>query len=209
MYTHNTQGHFEWSICDAADLDDPDGVVTQECFNMYPLTRAPDDGDASPIDPDYTGRYYVDPPCHLNETDQNFNKEGLLSSDSYPPYSVKMRYLLPDIECSHCVLRSYYFTGHRCKHIGYDEFNPPSWPSTCAPEKDDWVLTDIGMCGSTAAWYPEEFWNCAGTVFHTHTPPPPLGARPPSPMSSLPSCSPFRWHSYQPQISRSRQVGVQ
>ncbi|CAM9750455.1 unnamed protein product [Ectocarpus sp. 12 AP-2014] len=48
--------HFEFSICDAAEIDDPHGVVTQECFSMYALTRASDDGDASPKDPDYTGR---------------------------------------------------------------------------------------------------------------------------------------------------------
>ncbi|CAM9477545.1 unnamed protein product [Ectocarpus fasciculatus] len=158
-------GHLEFAICDAADLDDPDGVVTQECFNMHPLTRAPDDGDASPIDPDYTGRYYVDPPCRADETEQNFNHFNLPDGPG-ESYSVKMRYVLPDIECSHCILRSYYFTGHRCYHIGYEKFNPPSWPSQCAPDKSDWVLiapewqTDMKQCGIDGA-YPEEFWNCA------------------------------------------------
>ncbi|CBJ29815.1 EsV-1-166 [Ectocarpus siliculosus] len=79
-----------------------------ECLNMHPLTRALDDGDASPIDPDYSGRYYVDPPCRLNDTDQNFNKGNMPSGDGYDPYSIKMRYLLPDIECSHCVRRVHY-----------------------------------------------------------------------------------------------------
>ncbi|CAN0146292.1 unnamed protein product, partial [Ectocarpus sp. 13 AM-2016] len=51
---------------------------------------------------------------------------------------------------------------------GHDEFNPPSWPSTCAPENEDWVLMSnsyigsFGLCGTGTA-YPEEFWNCAGT----------------------------------------------
>ncbi|CAM9862130.1 unnamed protein product [Ectocarpus fasciculatus] len=159
-------GHLEFAICDAADLDDPDGVVTQECFNIHPLTRAPDDGDASPIDPNYTGRYYVDPPCRADETEQNFNHFNLPDGPG-ESYSVKMRYVLPDIECSHCILRSYYFTGHRCYHIGYEEFNPSSWPSQCAPDKSDWVLIapewqpNMNQCGIDGG-YAEEFWNCAG-----------------------------------------------
>lgn len=52
------QGHFEFRLCNAADLDDPDGVVTTQCLQMHHLSRAPDDGDASPIDPDHPGRYY-------------------------------------------------------------------------------------------------------------------------------------------------------
>ncbi|CAM9296849.1 unnamed protein product [Ectocarpus sp. 6 AP-2014] len=59
-------------------------------------------------------------------------------------------------------------TGYRCMRIGYEEFHPPSWPSTCASEKENWVLMSnsyigsFGLCGTGAA-YPEEFWNCAGT----------------------------------------------
>ena len=52
------KGHLEFFLCDAAELDDPDGVVTQECLNMNPLTRAEGDNENSPIDPDYSGRYY-------------------------------------------------------------------------------------------------------------------------------------------------------
>lgn len=56
-------------------------------------------------------------------------------------------------------------TGNSCKHPGYDEFEPPSWPSACAPNKDDWIALDLPVCGEGDA-YPEEFWNCADvTIF--------------------------------------------
>ncbi|CAM9628030.1 unnamed protein product, partial [Hapterophycus canaliculatus] len=100
-------GHVEFSICDTSDLD-YDSPATQECFNRYPLTRAPDDGGASPIDLEYPGRYYVDPPCRAGETDQDFNGDDLPGDKSYAPYRVKMRYLLPEIECTHCVLQMHY-----------------------------------------------------------------------------------------------------
>ncbi len=81
-------------------MEDPDGVPTQECFNKYPLDRAADDGDASPIDENYYGRYYLDPECRAEYTDQESNEvEG---------YNVKMRYVLPDIECKHCILQMVY-----------------------------------------------------------------------------------------------------
>ncbi|CAM9378424.1 unnamed protein product, partial [Ectocarpus sp. 8 AP-2014] len=145
-------GHCEFFVCNTDDMDDPDGVPTQECFNMNPLTRADDDGDASPIDPNYPGRYYVDPECREEETEQ--------SSNSIEGYNIKMRYVLPDIECEHCILQMVYYTGNTCKHIGYEEFNPPSWPSSCAPNKWDWIELDRYVCG-TRGRYPEEFWACS------------------------------------------------
>lgn len=45
-------------------------------------------------------------------------------------------------------------------HIGYEEFNPPSWPSSCAPNKSDWIELDRYVCG-TRGRYPEEFWACS------------------------------------------------
>lgn len=46
-------------------------------------------------------------------------------------------------------------TGNRCKHVGYDEFDPPSWNSDCAPTKDDWVDPERpGICGEALS-YPE------------------------------------------------------
>ena len=90
-------------LCDIGDLDDPDGVVDQECFNKYPLTRAYNAEDASTIDPNFPGRYYVDPPCRADEVEQDV-------SNNIPanPYNIKMRYTLPDIECEHCVLQLHY-----------------------------------------------------------------------------------------------------
>ncbi|CAM9926078.1 unnamed protein product, partial [Hapterophycus canaliculatus] len=129
---------------------------TQECFNRYPLTRAPDANAASPIDPNYPGRYYPDPPCRKDETEQNVSE--WVPAD---PYNVRMRYLLPDIECEHCVLQMHYMSGDRCRHIGADQFNPPFWNSECAPDLEDWIdLTPPSICGQGSS-YPEEFWACS------------------------------------------------
>ncbi|CAN0471227.1 unnamed protein product, partial [Hapterophycus canaliculatus] len=46
------------------------------------------------------------------------------------------------------------------KHIGYDEYNPSSWPSSCAPAKEDWVELHRSICG-TNAQSPEELWGCS------------------------------------------------
>ena len=51
-------------------------------------------------------------------------------------------------------------TGHRCKHPGYDEFNPPSWPGQCAPNKSDWIDVDLPFCGTESWLTCEEFWQC-------------------------------------------------
>jgi len=40
-------------------------------------------------------------------------------------------------------------TGNDCKHPGYDDFNP-SWPSTCAPNKDQWIATNRRVCGEVS-----------------------------------------------------------
>lgn len=50
---------------------------------------------------------------------------------------------------------------NNCKHVGYEEFNPPSWPSSCAPNKDQWVLTNKRVVCGTGGTYPEEFWQCS------------------------------------------------
>ncbi|CAM9313818.1 unnamed protein product [Scytosiphon promiscuus] len=148
-------GHLEFFLCNADDLSDPDGVVTQGCFNMHPLDRAADDGAASPIDPDHSGRYYVDPTCRAAETDQT-KLPGAVYGDV-----VTARYKLPDgVTCERCIVQMVYYTGNSCKHPGYDEFDPPSWPSECAPAKAEWIQTSLGMCGDEGR-YPEEFWNCA------------------------------------------------
>lgn len=68
------QGHFEMKLCNTDDLDDPQGVVTTKCLEMHQLDRAPDDGDASPIDPDHPGRYY--PVRNAKPTDANRLETG-------------------------------------------------------------------------------------------------------------------------------------
>ena len=239
-----TQGHIEFSLCDIGDLDDPDGEVDQECFNKYPLNRAYNKEDASAIDPDFSGRYHVDPPCRADEVEQDV-------SDNFPEasYNIKIRYTLPDIECELCVvlqmryceslhfartrafsaLDGSYFSfsfsfsfvrefdagrlqvvrcirstllyiylhgstleshttgsyvrliacypsptfyrtsrhhsflpaptpflspaaGVNCRHTGYDEFDPPSWNSDCAPTTDDWIYPAYGVCGPSNAY---------------------------------------------------------
>lgn len=93
----------EFFLCDVSGMDDPDGVVTQECLNKYPLTRDPDVGSGSPIDPSFPGRYYMDPPCRQDEVEQNVSRNFHDFA-----YSVKMRYQLPEIVCEHCVMQMHY-----------------------------------------------------------------------------------------------------
>ncbi|CAN0367295.1 unnamed protein product [Ascophyllum nodosum] len=122
---------------------------------MHPLDRAEDNGDASPIDPHFSGRYFVDPTCRSGETDQT------ILSGAFPGDVITARYQLPSgVTCSHCVVQMVHYTGNSCMHPGYEEFNPPSWPSKCAPNKGDWILTGLNMCGVGDS-YPEEYWNCA------------------------------------------------
>ena len=71
---------------------------------MHPLTRAEGDGENnSPIDPNYPGRYYVDPPCREDETEQTYDwRAG-------GGYQMLMKYQLPDdLVCEHCVLQTWY-----------------------------------------------------------------------------------------------------
>lgn len=98
------KGHLEFFICNGEDLSGgPDSVVTQGCFNMHPLTRASDDGKASPIDPDYPGRYYVDPPCQQFETDQS------MPAGAEPGPVVTARYQLPEgLTCDRCIVQMVY-----------------------------------------------------------------------------------------------------
>lgn len=98
------QGHIEMFICNADDLPGgPDGVVTQGCFNMYPLDRDPSDGDASPIDPNHPGRYFVDPPCRAAETDQS------MPNGAQPGDVVTGRFTLPaGLTCDRCILQMVY-----------------------------------------------------------------------------------------------------
>lgn len=98
------QGHLEFFICNPADLDSgTSSVPKQECFNTNPLTRAEGDSANSPIDPDYPGRYYVDPPCKGAEGSE------VLPDGAQDGYVLNMQYQLPQgLTCDHCVLQMVY-----------------------------------------------------------------------------------------------------
>lgn len=70
---------------------------------MHPLTRAEDDGEASPIDPAHPGRYHLDPPCREKETDQT-KVAGAVAG-----YVVTGRYQLPEgLTCERCIVQMVY-----------------------------------------------------------------------------------------------------
>ncbi|CAM9643894.1 unnamed protein product [Ectocarpus sp. 13 AM-2016] len=169
-------GHVEVFLCDTADLPEgEDSIVTQSCFNDYPLDRAVDDEFNGPIDPNYTGRFILDPPCRASETDQE------LVEGAYPGDVATARYQLPEgVVCDRCVVQMVYYTGNSCKHEGYAEFNPESWPSSCAPSKADWINEVVGQCGDGDA-YPEEFWNCADISITSDGGPGTVPVPPPAP----------------------------
>lgn len=98
------KGHLEFFICDAEELvDGPDGVVTQRCFNRHPLSRATDDGRPSPIDFHHKGRYFVDPPCVAEETDQT------IIPGAQDGNVVTAHYHLPDgLTCERCIVQMVY-----------------------------------------------------------------------------------------------------
>eukprot|EP00903_Cladosiphon_okamuranus_P008201 g7896.t1 len=154
-------GHLEVSVCDTSDSSlNPGGVPTQECFNKYPLDRDPSD-DSSPIDPNYSGRYYVQPRCQAQATVEQDHVDNL----EMPGFRMLMKYKLPEgLTCTHCVVQIHYLTGHVCPHIGYAEYEPESWPGSCAQKKSDWVKEDTivdDVCGTAIHAYPEEFWQCS------------------------------------------------
>lgn len=138
-------GHVEFFLCNADSLGEG-GVVTQECFNKYPLSRSTTVDSVRHIDPEHPGRYFMDPSC---VSDQSGGGATAV-------------YDLPDgLSCERCVVQMIYYTGNSCMHPGYDEFNPSSFStSSCAPLKDNWIKLNLGMCGVDGN-YPEEFWNCA------------------------------------------------
>lgn len=71
---------------------------------MHQLDRSPDDGDASPIDPNHRGRYIVDPPCRRDTGElPPIPKKVMRHTDE--AYQFTARYVLPDIECEHCILQ--------------------------------------------------------------------------------------------------------
>ncbi|CAM9090943.1 unnamed protein product, partial [Laminaria digitata] len=194
IFTNYHWGHIEFFLCCTSDMKNPSGVVTQSCFNKYPLDRAEDDSFNSPVDPNYPGRYYIDPPCRKDETDQTRPKlEGVLNDG----HVTHMRYKLPDISCDHAVLQMAYHSGKGCKSPGYDEFNPKSWPSKCAPNKEDWIETSSAECRKPGAKYGNVFWQCSDialrkfddTLPRTPTPHMPVRSTP-DPDTPAPTTSP-------------------
>ncbi|CAM9710120.1 unnamed protein product, partial [Ectocarpus sp. 13 AM-2016] len=161
-------GHLVFFICNADN--DPDGIPTQECFNQYPLTRVDGDDDNGPIDPNFPGRYYCDPTCRgkTSEVDQTKPLHAISGEN------MKMRYVLPDVECSHCIMQMVYRESgcFSCfYHIGYEEFNPSSWPSACGLNKEHWVDT-TGEASGQRGYSPEEFWACSDFSIARDTTPP-------------------------------------
>lgn len=98
------QGHLENFICNSDDVSDSKGsAVMQGCSNMHPLTRAEDDGDASPVDPNHQGRYHLDPPCRQSDTDQ------AKTDRSFAGFVVTGRYRLPEgLTCERCTVQMVY-----------------------------------------------------------------------------------------------------
>lgn len=52
-------------------------------------------------------------------------------------------------------------SGKGCRSPGYEEFNPSSWPSECAPDKEDWIAVTSHPCNSVDREWGNIFWNCA------------------------------------------------
>ncbi|CAN0407335.1 unnamed protein product [Ectocarpus sp. 12 AP-2014] len=144
-------------------MDDPDGVVTQDCLNMYPLDRDETDWWNSPIDPDYPGRFFVNPECRgeTGETDQTGRpmlNDGEVGLDN--GYINVGRYHLPNIQCEHCVLQMKYYAYVGCHHPGYHEFEP-EWPGDCAPDKEDWLPHKNPGCSDEGQKWGNVFFGCS------------------------------------------------
>ena len=119
---HQTQGHFEFFLCDTQDLEDPDGVVTQECLNTYPLTRVAKSNEG-PVDPAYPGRYFPDPPCRADTGEiEQVSYQNPASRFAGEPNG-RATYRFPDIECEHCVLQMVWRESNR-----FDVFCLASFP---------------------------------------------------------------------------------
>ncbi|CBN74220.1 EsV-1-166 [Ectocarpus siliculosus] len=163
VINNNHWGHIEYFLCDTADMDDADGVVTQDCLNKYPLDRDETDWWNSPIDPNYPGRFFVNPECRgeNEETDQSGRPEltgGGLGLDK--GYINNGRYHLPNIQCEHCVLQMKYYAYVGCHHPGYHEFEP-EWPGDCAPDKEDWLPHKNPGCSDEGQKWGNVFFGCS------------------------------------------------
>jgi len=154
VLTAHHMGWFEFYVCDKADLRDPAGPITQECLSRHRLRRSEHDPSPSPVDPRQPHRFYTVPQCTFGGKEMR----------------MKMRYIVPDIECEHCVLQWYWVSANTCAGPGMQSVLPlfPEAPQNCDGDGGSrgWVPGPLAggsrarECLNNGA-YPEEFWNCA------------------------------------------------
>ena len=95
---------------------------------MHSLDRAEDDGVASPIDPNYPGRYYLDPTCRASETDQT------LLPGAFPGEVATARYQLPSgVTCSRCILQMVYCEYNAVGNVGMYHIESTQSAPLCFP----------------------------------------------------------------------------
>mmetsp|Transcript_8342 Transcript_8342/g.12724 ORF Transcript_8342/g.12724 Transcript_8342/m.12724 type:complete len:186 (+) Transcript_8342:96-653(+) len=93
--TAHHRGHFELSLCEVGDLP-VNSAVTESCLTTYQLFPVYDEGEGhpQPVDNQHPERFFLPPPCDL-EPENDFTHGG----------RVTYKTTLPDIDCSHCVIR--------------------------------------------------------------------------------------------------------
>jgi len=154
VLTAHHMGWFEFFVCDKADLQNPDGPITQECLSRHRLRRSEHDTSASPFDPKQPHRFYTVPQCLFGGEEMR----------------MKMRYIMPDIDCKHCVLQWYWVSANTCAGPGMESVLPlfPDAPANCDGDGGSvgWIPGAMSSSWGTREClkngaYPEEFWNCA------------------------------------------------
>jgi hypothetical protein len=181
--TVHHEGYLEFKLCDVG----PEGTVTQECFDEYPLLRV-EDGTSTPftpVDDNYPGRYYFGKNCGAGS---NFST-GMKLVDVMLP---------SDITCDHCVLQVTFVTQNSCWNEGVQDYSLAN-PNPCGSSQ----YGSLPSCAQVPSY--EQFWNCAdisidGTVGPTPGPtdeptPAPTDGPPPEPTSTptlapMPECTP-------------------
>ena len=145
--TAHHRGFIELRLCDETH-------VTQECLLKYePLERVRFEDDytysAQPIDPDYPGRFFLNPVCAF----------GQQSDRTYSGYKMTGRFKLPEgVTCDHCVIQMWWVTANSCVPPDYEDFQFPTEWAGCAGDGGSGFYNEGGSpcLGSTRA---EEFWN--------------------------------------------------
>ncbi|GFR47249.1 hypothetical protein Agub_g8935 [Astrephomene gubernaculifera] len=164
--TADHRGRFAFRLC-------PTTNVTNTCLNANWLTRA------DPVRPG--DRYWYLTDKTRADGSALVTLQSLGGYSNVPTYT--LRYRLPaGVTCDNCVLQWWWPTANSCTLPCVPEdpdFNPASGPNSCNVQK-------LGICGSSPALFPEEFWNCADIRIL------PRGAAssPPSPASPSPKPAP-------------------